>query len=199
MQLVVLCVCGNTTGFVTSPVAADFAFGAEHVARALLRVGSGSTSTPLNPPRVWSTVSAYPLPFHVAAVSSAIEVSCEERVHYLLQLSAMLAVLCQSSTGLPLNAIRLGLWLFAFFFFFNYSEGCFLKRAISTSRLPLALGLHTQAAVAASQRTHKHACRWCKKNNNNKMGRGKKTHSETRTNTHTPEPSFGSCFPHNMC
>lgn len=136
-----------------------------------------------------------PLPFHVAAVSSAIEVSCEERVHYLLQLSAMLAVLCQSSTGLPLNAIRLGLWLFAFFFF-NYSEGCFLKHAISTSRFPPALGL--QAAAAASQRTHKHTCRWCKKIIIIIKYGERQEDTQSETHAH-PRPVFGSCFPHNMC
>lgn len=35
-------------------------------------------------------------------------------MYYLLQLSALFAVLCRSSAGLPLNAIRLRLWLFAF-------------------------------------------------------------------------------------
>lgn len=42
------------------------------------------------------------------------KVGCKEWVHYLLQLSALFTVLCQSSTGLPLNTIRLRLWLFAF-------------------------------------------------------------------------------------
>lgn len=61
-----------------------------------------------------NTVSIYLLSFYVTAVWSVIEVSWEERVYYLLQLSALFAVLCRSSTGLPLNAIRLRLWLFAF-------------------------------------------------------------------------------------
>lgn len=52
----------------------------------------------------------------VSAVSSVMEVSCEECAHFLLQLSAMFALLCQSSTGLSLNAIRLWLWLFVWFF-----------------------------------------------------------------------------------
>jgi len=52
---------------------------------------------------------------HNSRFSSVIEVSREEQVYYLLQLSALFAVfLWRSSTGLPLNAIRLRLWLFAF-------------------------------------------------------------------------------------
>lgn len=64
--------------------------------------------------RCTNTVSIYLLSSYITGVSCMIEVSREERVYYLLQLSALFAVLCRSSTGLPLNAIRLRLWLFAF-------------------------------------------------------------------------------------
>lgn len=69
-----------------------------------------------------NTVSIYRFSSYITAVWSVIEVSWEERVYYLLQLSALFAVLCQSSAGLPLNAIRLRLWMFAFF---NYGRNAF--------------------------------------------------------------------------
>ena len=63
--------------------------------------------------RMYANSISLPLPTK-QSFPSMIEVSREEQVYYLLQLSALFAVLCRSSAGLPLNAIRLRLWLFAF-------------------------------------------------------------------------------------
>lgn len=88
------------------------------------------------------------------AVSSLIEVSWKEWVHYLLQLSALYVVLCRSSTrGLPLNAIRLQLWLFALF---NYSRNAFWSVWFHDSPLTLGLRAHTHTHTAAPVCTHKH-------------------------------------------
>lgn len=119
-----------------------------------------------------NTVSIYLFSFYVTAVSNMIEVSWEERVYYLLQLSALFAVLCRSSTGLPLNAIRLRLWLFAFLIIAGMLFEACDKHSTTP---PLLLGcMHTQQRQCAPTNAHANV-----------------------RDAH--KPSLGSCLSHNMC
>ncbi len=96
--------------------------------------------------------SIYLFSSYITAVSSMIEVSWEERVYYLLQLSALFAVLCRSSTGLPLNAIRLRLWLFAFLII----AGMLFEACDKRSTTPPHSGVactHSSTAVHSQTRT----------------------------------------------
>lgn len=132
--------------------------------------------------RIWSistfswvcmnTLSVYLFSFDVTAVSSVIEVSCKERVYYLLQLSAMFAVLCQSSTGLPLNAIRLRLWLFAFLIIAGMLFEACDKHSTTLSHSRVA---RTDSSVTVRPQAH----------------------TQAMHNAH--KPSLGSCLSHNMC
>lgn len=86
-----------------------------------------------------------------------IEVSREERVYYLLQLSALYAVFVPKLHGAPTKCHQVTTVVVCFFFFLlNYSQECFLKRAISAPRLCLTLGLHAHTP-RAYERTRTHA------------------------------------------
>lgn len=119
-----------------------------------------------------NTVSIYLFSFYVTAASNMIEVSWEERVYYLLQLSALFAVLCWSSTGLPLNAIRLRLWLFAFLIIAGMLFEACDKHSTTP---PYSWVACTHSSTRVHPQTHMQMC-------------------ETFT-----KPSLGSCLSHNMC